>query len=139
MLAKVICCALVGLDGVLVEVEVNISRGLPSLTVVGLPDAAVEGIVTDANSSAPLDGAVVSTNLGGFEATTDPDGFYYLEVASGSQTVTLGHEVVGYPRKVYRAEQNVNPYVGDTIQLDLNLTPTVFDNLIFLPLVQRGG
>jgi len=42
MLAKVMSCALVGLDGVLVEVEVNIARGLPSLTVVGLPDAAVQ-------------------------------------------------------------------------------------------------
>jgi len=40
-LAKVYSCALVGLDGALVEVEVDISPGLPSITVVGLPDAAV--------------------------------------------------------------------------------------------------
>jgi magnesium chelatase family protein len=42
MLAKVTSCAVVGLDGVLVEVEVDTSRGLPSLTIVGLPDAAVQ-------------------------------------------------------------------------------------------------
>ena len=42
MLAKVTSCALVGLDGVLVEVEIDTSRGMPSLTIVGLPDAAVK-------------------------------------------------------------------------------------------------
>ncbi len=41
MLATVTSCALQGLDGVLVEVEVDTSRGMPGLTVVGLPDAAV--------------------------------------------------------------------------------------------------
>jgi len=42
MLAKVASCALVGLDGVLVEVEVNIAYGIPAVTVVGLPDTAVQ-------------------------------------------------------------------------------------------------
>ena len=42
MLAKVTSCAVVGLDGVLIEVEVDIARGLPSMTIVGLPDAAVQ-------------------------------------------------------------------------------------------------
>ena len=42
MLAKSITCAVVGLDGVIVEVEVDISPGLPTFTVVGLPDAAVQ-------------------------------------------------------------------------------------------------
>jgi magnesium chelatase family protein len=42
MLAKVLSCAVIGLEGAIVEVEVDISRGLPSLTIVGLPDAAVQ-------------------------------------------------------------------------------------------------
>jgi magnesium chelatase family protein len=42
MLAKVTSCAVIGLDGAIVEVEVDTSRGLPSLTIVGLPDAAVQ-------------------------------------------------------------------------------------------------
>ena len=42
MLAKAISCAVVGLEGAIVEVEVDISSGLPSLTIVGLPDAAVQ-------------------------------------------------------------------------------------------------
>ncbi len=35
-------CAVVGLEGEIVEVEVDISHGLPSFTIVGLPDAAVQ-------------------------------------------------------------------------------------------------
>ncbi len=42
MLAKVMSGAIVGLDGVLVEVEVDILPGLPKVIIVGLPDAAVE-------------------------------------------------------------------------------------------------
>lgn len=42
MLAKVISAAVVGLEGQLVEVEVDISAGLPSTTIVGLPDTAVQ-------------------------------------------------------------------------------------------------
>ncbi len=41
MLANVTSFALVGLDSTLIEVEVDISRGLPSQVTVGLPDAAV--------------------------------------------------------------------------------------------------
>ena len=42
MLAKVTSCAVVGLEGAIVEVEVDISPGLPSFTIVGLPDKAVQ-------------------------------------------------------------------------------------------------
>jgi magnesium chelatase family protein len=42
MLAKTFSCAIIGLDGYIVEVEVDISSGLPSFTVVGLPDTAVQ-------------------------------------------------------------------------------------------------
>src|SRR5262249_10614223 len=42
MLAKVYSCAVVGLEGLPVEVEVDISQGLPSFLIVGLPDAAVQ-------------------------------------------------------------------------------------------------
>jgi hypothetical protein len=42
MSAKVLTCAVVGLDGALVEVEVDIAPGLPRFNVVGLPDAAVQ-------------------------------------------------------------------------------------------------
>jgi magnesium chelatase family protein len=41
MLAKLQSCAVIGLEGVIVEVEVDLANGLPSFTVVGLPDAAI--------------------------------------------------------------------------------------------------
>src|SRR5687767_12158510 len=41
-LARVLSCAVVGLEGSLVEVEVDVARsGLPSMNIVGLPDTAV--------------------------------------------------------------------------------------------------
>jgi magnesium chelatase family protein len=42
VLAKVHAAAIVGLEGAIVEVEVDTSRGLPSFTIVGLPDTAVQ-------------------------------------------------------------------------------------------------
>ena len=42
MLAKSQTCAVVGLDGFTVQVEVDISNGLPAFNVVGLPDTAVQ-------------------------------------------------------------------------------------------------
>jgi magnesium chelatase family protein len=42
VLAKVNSCAVVGLDGAVVEVEVDIASGLPAFTIVGLPDTAVQ-------------------------------------------------------------------------------------------------
>ncbi len=42
MLARVRTAAVIGLQGHLVDVEVDISSGLPAMTIVGLPDAAVQ-------------------------------------------------------------------------------------------------
>jgi magnesium chelatase family protein len=42
VLAKVFSCAVVGVDGVLVEVEVDVGNGQPGIVVVGLPDTAVQ-------------------------------------------------------------------------------------------------
>ncbi|MEJ6950518.1 YifB family Mg chelatase-like AAA ATPase [Natronospora cellulosivora (SeqCode)] len=41
MLSKVISATIMGIDGVMVEVEVDLNRGIPSFDIVGLPDAAV--------------------------------------------------------------------------------------------------
>ena len=42
VLAKVLSSAVIGIDAYLVEVEVDITRGLPTFTTVGLPEAAVK-------------------------------------------------------------------------------------------------
>jgi magnesium chelatase family protein len=57
MLAKVNSFALIGLESTLVDVEVDISRGLPSQTIVGLPDAAVR------ESSERVRAAIVNSGL----------------------------------------------------------------------------
>ena len=42
MLAKVLSSAVIGIDAFLVEVEVDITSGLPTFTTVGLPEASVK-------------------------------------------------------------------------------------------------
>ena len=42
MLARVFSCAVIGLDGVVVDVEVDTGGGLPNMVIVGLPDTAVQ-------------------------------------------------------------------------------------------------
>jgi magnesium chelatase family protein len=42
MLAKVLSSAVLGIDGYIVEVEVDIAGGLPSFSTVGLPEGAVK-------------------------------------------------------------------------------------------------
>ena len=41
MLSKARSCAVIGLEGALVEVEVDIANGLAAFSIVGLPDTAV--------------------------------------------------------------------------------------------------
>ena len=42
MLSRVYSCAVIGLDGIVVEVEVDTCPGLPGMDIVGLPDKAVQ-------------------------------------------------------------------------------------------------
>jgi magnesium chelatase family protein len=42
MLARVFSCAVIGLEGVVVDVEVDTGQGLPGTDIVGLPDKAVQ-------------------------------------------------------------------------------------------------
>ncbi len=42
MIAKIICYTLNGLEGVAVEVETDVNKGIPSYDMVGLPDTAVK-------------------------------------------------------------------------------------------------
>lgn len=42
MLSRIFSSTVLGIDAYIVEVEVDVSRGLPSFTIVGLPDKAVQ-------------------------------------------------------------------------------------------------
>src|SRR6267378_3268023 len=42
MIAKVLSAAVIGLDAALIEVEADVSNGLPATIIVGLPDTAVQ-------------------------------------------------------------------------------------------------
>ncbi len=42
MITKVKSCGLIGLDGYIVDVEIDLAMGMPAFDIVGLPDAAVK-------------------------------------------------------------------------------------------------
>ena len=41
MIARILSSAVIGIDAYIVEVEVDISQGLPAFSTVGLPEGAV--------------------------------------------------------------------------------------------------
>ena len=68
MLASVNGCAVVGLSGEIVTVEVDMTRGLPAIQIVGLPDAAVSEArervrAAVRNAGARLPGGRIIVNL----------------------------------------------------------------------------
>ncbi len=58
MIATVFSVGIFGIDGYLIEVEVDISEGLPSFSIVGLPDAAVRESVDRVRSALKNSGFV---------------------------------------------------------------------------------
>lgn len=88
MLAKVTSCAVMGLDGVVIDVEVDITGGLFSMIVVGLPDAAVQesrqrvhSAIRNSNCSMP-NNKRITVNLA--PADVRKEGPYYdLPIALG--------------------------------------------------------
>ncbi len=58
-LSKIISAALAGLEALPVEVEIDIGAGLPALTVVGLPDKAVEEAKERVRSAVRNSGAIM--------------------------------------------------------------------------------
>jgi magnesium chelatase family protein len=98
LLAKVLSSALIGIDGYLVEVEVDIAHGLPMFTIVGLPEAAVKeskervkSAVTNSGYDFPVDR--ITVNLAPANIKKEGTGFD-LPIAMGILTATgvIPHE-----------------------------------------------
>lgn len=87
MVSVVKCMALEGLEGVLVEVQTDISNGLPGFDVVGLPDASVREAkervkLAIKNSEEEFPSKKIVVNLS--PADTRKEGSYYdLPIAIG--------------------------------------------------------
>ncbi|SDT86881.1 YifB family Mg chelatase-like AAA ATPase [Desulfobacula phenolica] len=87
MLAKVDSCSVVGIDGFIVEVEVDISYGLPVFNIVGLPEVSVreskdrvKTAIKNSGYAFPMDRVVV--NLAPADVKKDGTGFD-LPIAMG--------------------------------------------------------
>ncbi|MBW2179981.1 MAG: YifB family Mg chelatase-like AAA ATPase [Deltaproteobacteria bacterium] len=92
MIAKVLSSAVIGIDAFLVEVEVDIIRGLPSFTTVGLPEASVKESKERVKSAIGNSGYVfpddrITVNLAPANIKKEGTGFD-LPIALGILTAT---------------------------------------------------
>ncbi|HEU5378767.1 MAG TPA: YifB family Mg chelatase-like AAA ATPase [Ktedonobacteraceae bacterium] len=103
MLSKVQSCAVIGLEGALVEVELDISNGLQIFQIVGLPDAAVNESRERVRSAIKNSGCLfpfkrVIVNLAPADLRKEGPA-YDLPIAVGiliaSQQITLAEQIIG--------------------------------------------
>jgi len=92
LIAKVLSSAVIGIDAFLVEVEVDIIRGLPSFTTVGLPEASVKESKERVKSAIGNSGYVfpddrITVNLAPANIKKEGTGFD-LPIALGILTAT---------------------------------------------------
>ncbi|MCS7231149.1 MAG: YifB family Mg chelatase-like AAA ATPase [Elusimicrobiota bacterium] len=117
MLSKVYSGTIYGIDGFIVEVEVDISSGLPSFNIVGLPDTAVKESkerVTSAirNSGFDLPSKRITINLAPADLRKEGAGFD-LPIALG---------ILGAIGKV-NCEELKNYYILGELALDGSVRP----------------
>jgi len=100
MLAKVLSSAVIGIDAYLVEVEVDITQGLPTFTTVGLPEASVKeskervrSAINNSGYSFPVE--KITVNLAPANIKKEGTGFD-LPIALGILTATrlISQEII---------------------------------------------
>ncbi len=87
MVSKILSSAVVGVDGYIVEVEVDLSQGLPAFDIVGLPDSAVKESrerVRTAIKNSGYDFPIKRITVNLAPANTKKEGPYFdLPIAAG--------------------------------------------------------
>lgn len=98
--ARTLSVALRGVDGALVEIEADLSNGLPAFTIIGLPDAAL-GEAKDrvrsaaTNSGCDLPSRKVTVNLSPASLPKHGSGFDLgIAVAALATTGIISHEAI---------------------------------------------
>jgi len=101
LIAKVLSSAVIGIDAFLVEVEVDIARGLPSFTTVGLPETSVKESKERVKSAISNSGYIfpddrITVNLAPAHIKKEGTGFD-LPIALGILTATklISHDEIG--------------------------------------------
>src|SRR5229473_3232454 len=104
MLAKVRSCAVIGLEGALIEVEVDLSNGLAGFMIVGLPDTAVNEAKDRVRAAIKNSGCLfpykrITVNLAPADLRKEGPA-YDLPIAIGilmaSGQINLDEQIAGY-------------------------------------------
>lgn len=143
MLGKVSSCAVIGLNGAIVEVEVDILPGLPKFNIVGLPDAAVQESrerVRSAikNSGCSFPNKRITVNLAPADLRKEGPS-YDLPIALG---ILLSSEqiVCNLPQAIFLGELSLNGALRHTqgVLPMVALAKEKGYDSVFLPLVDAG-
>jgi magnesium chelatase family protein len=125
MLARVYTCAVIGLEGGVVEVEVDYAQGFPGITLVGLPDAAVQERVEAARARQRVRSSESANQRSGISSNAemrpaDIRKFCTLDVAGQSLMKSAMNQMQlsgrGYPRVLKPARTIADLAGSDSIQ-----------------------
>src|SRR6266480_4604621 len=115
MLAKVESACLIGMEGARVHVEVNLAKGLPSFSIVGLPDTSVREardrvVAAIRNAGFEFPSRRVTVNLAPADIKKE-GAFFDLAIAVG---VLLASEAItppALPRCIWLGELALDGYI----------------------------
>jgi len=132
LIAKVLSSAVIGIDAFLVEVEVDIAKGLPSFTTVGLPEASVKESKERVKSAINNSGYVfpddrITVNLAPASIKKEGTGFD-LPIALGILTAT----------KLVGKDEIANYLILGELSLDGRIKP-VFGTLPMAIAAKQAG
>src|ERR1700687_604522 len=108
MLAKVESACLIGMEGARVHVEVNLAKGLPSFSIVGLPDASVREardrvVAAIRNAGFEFPSRRVTVNLAPADLKKEV-AFFDLAIAVGVLMASEQINVSRWPRCIWLGE-----------------------------------
>src|SRR5882724_7231438 len=108
MLAKIESATLVGMEAARVQVEVNLAKGMPSFSIVGLPDASVREakdrvVAAIRNTGFEFPSRRVTVNLAPADLRKE-GAFYDLAIAVGVLIASEAISPVRSPRCIWLGE-----------------------------------
>jgi magnesium chelatase family protein len=148
MLAQVYSCTVVGIDGIPLEVEVDIANGLPAFDIIGLPDPSVKEArervkAAVRNSGFEFPYCRVTVNLAPAELKKEGSSF---DLAIAAAVLAAGNQIPGsrlLKKAVLVGELSLEGTVRSisgalAIASSISRHPRLKDYILFLPAVNSA-
>jgi len=116
MYAKVMGSSLVGIDGFVVEIEVDLANGLPQFQIVGLPDSSireskdrVRAAIKNINYSFPM--KRITVNLAPADIKKEGAGFdlpMAVAILLANESIHINHEFLSFEKIIFIGELSLD-------------------------------